>query len=44
MNPYSYESMKIKHLNKIIVKTLVKACLEFSIVKDEEFLRYAHES
>lgn len=43
MIPYSYESMKTKHLNKRIVKMIVKACVQFSILKDEEFLMNVHK-
>lgn len=38
-----YESVKTKHLNKIIVKMIVKACVQFSIFKDEAFLMYVHK-
>lgn len=43
MIPYSYDSMKPKHLNKIIVKMILKAYVQFSILKDEEFLMYVHK-
>lgn len=34
---YSYQPMKTKYLNKRIVKMTVITCVQFSIVKDEEF-------
>lgn len=42
MIPYSYESMKTKHLNKRIAKVIVKACVQFLVLKDEELLMNIH--